>query len=268
MIPKSVSEMEIIENPKEWLVNYQGGWLAHYNETGKTDWGKYAHPRNKLAPAGAGVRLAESRLMLISSAGGYLRGSQLPFKDNDPLGDYSIRVIPTTAPLAAIGFAQSHYDHQHVDEDPEVLVPLRHLEALVREGVIGGVAPSMVSFSGYQPNVIRVVKEVVPAVLEVARREQVDAALLIPASMLCIQSAGLIARALEVNCIATVLTSWDASPVELTAPPRATTTRLESGRTLGKANDRAQQRRVLEATLALLEMDAPLDPVALDEGVS
>jgi len=36
---------------------------------------------------------------------------------------------------------------------------------------------------------------------------------------------------------------------------------------LGKPHDTAQQRRVLEATLALLAEDAPLDPITLDESV-
>ena len=51
----------------------------------------------------------------------------------------------------------------------------------------------------------------------------------------------------------------------LTVPPRATFTKLARGATLGHPHDRAQQLRVLQATLALLAQDAPLDPVYLDE---
>jgi len=51
----------------------------------------------------------------------------------------------------------------------------------------------------------------------------------------------------------------------LTAPPRATFTRLVPGATLGRPRDSAQQRRVLEATLALLAQDAPLAPLYLNE---
>jgi len=67
--------------------------------------------------------------------------------------------------------------------------------------------------------------------------------------------------------IATTLTSCNAGMARLTAPPRATFTRLARGATLGHPHDRAQQMRVLEATLALLAQDAPLDPVYLDEKV-
>ncbi len=76
---------------------------------------------------------------------------------------------------------------------------------------------------------------------------------------------GLVARALEINGIATTLTSWNAGVTRLTMPPRATFTRLERGATLGRPNDAVQQRRILEATLALLAQNAPLAPVQLDE---
>ncbi len=78
---------------------------------------------------------------------------------------------------------------------------------------------------------------------------------------------GLIARALELDGVATTLTSWNAGVTRLTMPPRATFTRLARGATLGRPGDAAQQLRVLEATLALLAQDAPVVPVSLDEHV-
>jgi hypothetical protein len=78
---------------------------------------------------------------------------------------------------------------------------------------------------------------------------------------------GLAARALELNGIATTLTTWNAGVTRLTAPPRGTFTRLARGATIGQSHDVAQQRRVLEATLALLAQDAPLEMVRLDESV-
>ena len=78
---------------------------------------------------------------------------------------------------------------------------------------------------------------------------------------------GLIARALEMKGISTTLTSWNPGMVRLTAPPRATFTKLERGATLGRPGDSAQQRRVLEATLGLLAEDAPLEPVYLNERI-
>ena len=72
------------------------------------------------------------------------------------------------------------------------------------------------------------------------------------------------ARALEINGIATTLTSWSGL-IRRAAPPRGTVTRLNRGSTLGQPDDAAQQRRVLEATLALLAQDAPVPLLRLDE---
>ena len=82
---------------------------------------------------------------------------------------------------------------------------------------------------------------------------------------MCCQSVGLIARALEMEGIATTLTSWRSGITRLAGPPRATFTKLARGSTMGQPGDTAQQRRVLEATLALLAQDAPIEPVILDE---
>lgn len=65
--------------------------------------------------------------------------------------------------------------------------------------------------------------------------------------------------------IATTITSWNGGRTRLTMPPRATFTRLKRGSTVGAPHDRAQQRRVLDATLALLAQDAPQEPVMLSE---
>ena len=173
--------MEILENKDQWRTNFHEGWLAHFQQTGTVDWKLYQGPKNSAAPAGPGIDLGTSRLMLISSAGGYLRKTQQPFDAADPLGDYSIRVFPSSTPLDALAIAHDHYDHTAVDQDPQVPIPLRHLEALVAEGMIGEMAPSAVSFMGYQPDASRVVDEMVPAILQVAQAEQVRAALLVPA---------------------------------------------------------------------------------------
>lgn len=121
-------------------------------------------------------------MALISSAGAYLRDSQGPFiTDYAALGDYTIRLFPNSTPFETLAFAHGFYDHTAVDEDPQVLLPLRHLEDLVSEGVIGELAPSVISFCGFQPNVERTVNELIPTILEAAKAEAIDAALLVPA---------------------------------------------------------------------------------------
>ena len=172
--------MEIIENREEWLTTYHEGWLAHYQQTGNVDWSKYKQVRNKVAPSGTAVQLSQSRLVLITSAGGYLRDEQEPFDADNDLGDYTIRLFPVSTPLNTLAFAHNHYDHTAVDNDAQVLVPLRHLEDLVTEGKIGELAPTVISFMGYQPDVTRVADELIPAVLQAVQAQQPQAALLVP----------------------------------------------------------------------------------------
>lgn len=172
--------MDILENREEWQAEFEENWLAHYEKTGETLWGIYNLPHNDRAPGTPGIDLSQSRLVLISSAGGYLSDRQRPFDAESDLGDYSIRTFSSGTQPRQIAFAHTHYDHAAVNEDQQVLVPLAHLHQMVNEGLIGEIAPSVISFMGYQPIATKVVDETVPSVLEVARAEQVDAALLVP----------------------------------------------------------------------------------------
>lgn len=174
--------MKILEDLQQWKSEFEQGWLAYYKETGEFNWKIYNRPRNETAPSGPGIDLSKSRLTLISTAGGYLPDSQEPFNTNKAdFGDYSIRLIPMSTPLDKLAYAHGSYDHAAVEADPQVLVPLRHLQTMVDEGLIGELAPSFISFCGWLPDVERTINELIPAVVEAAKAEEVDAALLVPA---------------------------------------------------------------------------------------
>jgi hypothetical protein len=173
--------MEIVENLAQWQTDFRNGWLAHYEETGQNNADLYVRPRNTQAPAGKGIDLAESRLLLITSSGAYLKHVQEPFDAEHQVGDYSLRTFPFATPPGALAFAHTHYNHAAVDADSEVLVPLGHLARMVDESRIGEMAPTVISFGGYLRDVGRVVDEVIPPMLEIAQKEKVDGALLVPA---------------------------------------------------------------------------------------
>ena len=173
--------MEILEDRVKWEADYRSGFLVFYQQTGKFDWKLYPRPQNDPLPQKPGLDLSQSRLLLISTAGGYLRASQEPFDAPNPLGDYTIRVFPTDTPFEALAYAHDHYDQTAVKADSQVLLPLRHLADMVGEGVIGELAPEVISFMGYQPDLTRVVDELIPAILPVAKDLEVQAALLVPA---------------------------------------------------------------------------------------
>jgi len=76
---------------------------------------------------------------------------------------------------------------------------------------------------------------------------------------------GLTARALELEGIRSVTTSWFGKAVRSSLPPRASLTHMKRGCTLGAPNNHAQQRRILESTLELLAEPAPLNFLKLNE---
>jgi D-proline reductase (dithiol) PrdB len=172
--------LNIMDNRDQWEAEFRAGWLAPWPHTGTVDWEKYNYPLNKLLPPTPGVDLSASRLLLISTSGAYLRTSQEPFDASNILGDYTIRTFSSSAPFSTLAFAHNHFDHTAVNADPQVILPLEHLADLVAEGVIGEMAPEAISFMGYQPDLTRVVDELIPPILTAAKELQVQAALLVP----------------------------------------------------------------------------------------
>jgi D-proline reductase (dithiol) PrdB len=132
-------------------------------------------------PPGKGIDLSKSRLALVSSAGGSLISANEPFDAENPISDFTIRRFPVSTPLGDVRFDHTHFDHAAVEEDPQVQLPLRHLEEMVADGIIGELTENVVSFSGYQPDIRLVANEVAPRILDAAREEKADAALLVPA---------------------------------------------------------------------------------------
>lgn len=172
--------METAENLQNWYTDYTDKWLTKYNKSGKIDWKLYSYLQNKFVSGSAGINPAESRLVFITSAGAYLDSEQQPFDAANNLGDYSIREIPFKTPFQKIKYAHEHYDHAAVNEDPQVLLPLTHLQEMKSDGLIGENSENFISFMGYQPDVKRVVEELVPQILNAAGKTRADAALLVP----------------------------------------------------------------------------------------
>jgi D-proline reductase (dithiol) PrdB len=171
--------MSILENKESWAKKFSEGWLAKLRKTGTFYWNAYIFPENTTPVSGPGIDLKSSRLMLISSTGGYLFDSQQPFDASNPLGDYTVRKFPSSTPYENLAYAHEHYDHTAVNADPQVLLPLGHLREMVAENRIGSLT-SVVSFMGYQPDISRLLDETIPAILKIIRDEQADAALLVP----------------------------------------------------------------------------------------
>ena len=172
--------MDILENKTAWQEHFRQNWLAELKQTGATNWKIYQHPRNEYVPGAPGIELSDSRLMLITSAGAYLRGDQQPFDEPNLYGDYTLRTFPSSTPFSALAYAHGHYDTTMVQQDAQVGLPLRHLEEMVAAGQLGELAPTVVSFMGYQPDSAKTVEDFIPQVVALAKEQAIHAALLAP----------------------------------------------------------------------------------------
>ena len=132
-------------------------------------------------------RLAESTVALLTSAGLYLQESQACFdldrERADPgWGDPSWRAIPRATPQGACGMGHLHVNNADTLADHEVSLPLRTLDALVDDGVVGASAPTHYSVMGYQRAGLEDwISTTSVEIVERLRDEHVDAVLLAPA---------------------------------------------------------------------------------------
>jgi D-proline reductase (dithiol) PrdB len=102
-----------------------------------------------------GKRLAESRIALLTSAGIYLKRSQPSFdleheQTHPDWGDPTWRSIPSSTSPEDIAVAHLHINDEDLLADPEIALPMRRLEELVGEGVVGGAVGHHVAVMGFQ----------------------------------------------------------------------------------------------------------------------
>jgi D-proline reductase (dithiol) PrdB len=131
-------------------------------------------------------RLAEARIALLTSAGLYIEGEQPPFdaereKAEPTWGDPTHRVLPYPLDPGSLGMMHLHINHQDPLADPEIVLPLAGLTALVDAGRVGSVAPRHISVMGYQQAGLEMWRrETAPAIVELLRDEGTDGLILAP----------------------------------------------------------------------------------------
>ncbi len=248
--------MEIIEHIDDWRRHYSAWRQDHSQET--DDLGGYPWVKNKRAPFIPVRRaLPMLNLALISSAGAYIDGTE-PFDTKSASGDVSFREIPIEVEAQDLRFASRGYDPTAVQQDANAELPVERLIEFERNGIIGQLNQVFWSFCGFIPDAGMLVDELATRLVERVKRYEVQAALLVPASRLCHQSVGLVARAIEVAGIPTMTLAVTKDVVEGVRPPRVALYDGEFGSVAGKPNWPEHQRRILDEALRLIEpMDQP-----------
>ena len=191
-------------------------------------------------------------LALISSAGAYIDGTDsfdLTAKD----GDLEFREIPVEVEAADMLYAAKGYDPADVKEDRNALIPVERLLEYEANGVIGRLNNVWWSLSSYIPNAALVAGELAPRIAERLAHYEVQAALFVPASRLCHQTLGIIARAVEERGIPTMLISIDRAATDKIRPPRTAYYNGKSGATIGAPNWKQYQLRVLDESIRWIE---------------
>ncbi|TMD34430.1 MAG: hypothetical protein E6I89_16245 [Chloroflexi bacterium] len=132
-------------------------------------------------------RLSESRIALLTSAGLYLKDSQQSFdvereQVHEEWGDPTWRAIPSSARPDDLAVAHLHINDEDLLADPEIALPMRLLEEMAREGVVGGSVADQVAVMGYQDRGLRDWRDVTaPEIVAHLREQGADALLLAPA---------------------------------------------------------------------------------------
>ena len=121
--------------------------------------------------------LSECRSGMMATSGAYVKGQQAYFSKDDT----STRAIPKLTPKDDIHF--SHITENYLEnprKDPDCIVPLTALRRLEDEGVIGELAPNVISCMGGVYSQRRVNEELLPELLANFRAQEIDAAFLVP----------------------------------------------------------------------------------------
>ncbi len=238
--------MELIEN----LKGFNSGF-ARWNAN--ADLKNYPFVENIHSPFTPVRRaLPMLNLALISSAGAYIDGTE-SFDIESRDGDLSMREIPVEVEAGDLRYAAKGYDPKDVDADRNSLIPVDRLTEYAENGVIGGLNNVWWSVSSYIPNAERVATELAPKIVERLHRYEIHLALFIPASRLCHQTLGIIARATEEAGIPTIMLSVDSKLTDKVRPPRTAYYNGETGSVAGQPNWREYQLRILDEALRLAE---------------
>lgn len=246
--------MDIIEDIEGWRRRFAAWRPAAGDELGSD----YPWVKNRRAPFTPARRaLPMLNLALISSAGAYIDGTN-PFDTSAANGDLSFREIPIEVEASDLKFAGRGYDPTAVHQDINAQVPVPRLLEFEQNGIIGQLNPVFWSFGGFITDAAKLVDELAPKLVERVRRYEVQAALLVPASKLCHQSIGLVARALELAGIPTMTLAVMKDVVESARPPRVALYDGALGSVSGLPNWPEHQRRIIDEALRLIEpMDQP-----------
>ena len=127
-------------------------------------------------------KLSNSKVAIISSAGLVIRESQKPFNSGIKMGDSSFRTIPSSIKVEELEehHKSNTFDHTGVQSNPFSVMPINHLKSLDKEGFIGSLSNQHISVMGSIVDPSKLIKNTIPKIISILKKDNVDIALLIP----------------------------------------------------------------------------------------
>jgi hypothetical protein len=132
-------------------------------------------------------RLADARVALLSSAGLSIRGAHEPYdaagERAEPFwGDPTWRPIARDTEHGALEVTHLHINPADIVEDHEIALPMRALDGLVADGIVGSSTPTHYSVMGYQQAGLEAWRATTgPEIVARLRDEGADGVVLAPA---------------------------------------------------------------------------------------
>jgi len=199
--------------------------------------------------------LAQSRITLITTAAPYQpdKGDQGPGAAYNGSAKFYRIYAGDTSQTHDTRISHVAYDRKHTAAtDSGTWFPLPQLLRVAALGRIGAVGPRFFGAPTNRSQRVTIETDA-PEILERCREDGIDAAVIVPNCPVCHQTASLIARHLEANGIATVVTGCAKDIVEHAGVARFLFSDFPLGNSAGRPHDEASQAYTLELALRVLE---------------
>jgi len=201
------------------------------------------------------VRPDRSKVALVTTGGVYLKkGLHQPFQ----AGDCSFREFPSVAQNEDMEIAQAAYEQRYGREDVNVLFPLERLSDLAASGYIGAIAPLAYSFYGATGDLTPLLANFAPSVAYRMKRMGTEVTIVVATGQVEHQIAALIARAIELAGVPTIVLGNNPEVLQAVGTPRAVVVNHPDGAPLGNPGNAGKHQVLMREILdAAWQFDGP-----------
>ena len=125
---------------------------------------------------------SKTRFGLVTTGGYSVEGEHEPFTGLPDFGDKApdYHLIGLDADPSKFRINHFGYDHRFAKQDFNANLPLDRLKEMAAEGELGSVSNETVVLMGLAPNVVPLINQTIPRIVEEFRSDSVEAALLVP----------------------------------------------------------------------------------------